>query len=263
MSDGVGSARSERTGGAVFRRDRYVSLGNDIYRRSFAIIRDESDLSRFSSDEETVAVRMIHAAGDVSLADDIVFSDGAVRVGRAALEAGAPIFTDVRMVSSGVTRRRLPADNDVECLLNTPGVAEKARELSTTRSAAAIDLCADQLGGAVVAIGNAPTALFHLMDVLAARPELKQPAVIIGIPVGFVGAAESKSELEERAESLGVEFITVRGRRGGSAMTCAAINALARRNELIDEPHAPSKSEADNQDNPITGGAIKGEAEDR
>lgn len=206
---------------------------------------------------------MIHAAGDVSLADDIVFSDGAVRVGRAALEAGAPIFTDVRMVSSGVTRRRLPADNDVECLLNTPGVAEKARELSTTRSAAAIDLCADQLGGAVVAIGNAPTALFHLMDVLAARPELKQPAVIIGIPVGFVGAAESKSELEERAESLGVEFITVRGRRGGSAMTCAAINALARRNELIDEPHAPSKSEADNQDNPITGGAIKGEAEDR
>lgn len=258
MPDVVGSASSERAGGAVYSRDRYVSLGNDIYRRSFAIIRDESDLSRFTPDEETVAVRMIHAAGDVSLADDIVFSDGAVRVGRAALESGAPIFTDVRMVSSGVTRRRLPADNDVECLLNTPGVAEKARELSTTRSAAAIDLCADRLGGAVVAVGNAPTALFHLMDVLAARPDLKRPAVIIGIPVGFVGAAESKSELEERAESLGVEFITVRGRRGGSAITCAAINALARRNELMDEPQTPTKSAADSNV-----AAMKGEAEDR
>ncbi|MDN8623405.1 MULTISPECIES: precorrin-8X methylmutase [Corynebacterium] len=236
----------------MYSRDRYVSLGNDIYRRSFAIIRDESDLSRFSADEETVAVRMIHAAGDVSLADDIVFSDGAVRVGRAALEAGASIFTDVRMVSSGVTRRRLPADNDVECLLNTPGVAEKARELSTTRSAAAFDMCADRLGGAVVAVGNAPTALFHLMDVLAARPELMRPAVIIGIPVGFVGAAESKSELEERAESLGVEFITVRGRRGGSAITCAAINALARRNELMDESDTSMKDDA-----------IKGEADYR
>lgn len=258
MPDVVGSASSERTGGAVYSRDRYVSLGNDIYRRSFAIIRDESDLSRFTPDEETVAVRMIHAAGDVSLADDIVFSDGAVRVGRAALEAGAPIFTDVRMLSSGVTRRRLPADNDVECLLNTPGVAEKAHELSTTRSAAAIDLCADRLGGAVVAVGNAPTALFHLMDVLAARPDLKRPAVIIGIPVGFVGAAESKSELEERAESLGVEFITVRGRRGGSAITCAAINALARRNELMDEAPATTKGAAESN-----GAVIKGEAEDR
>ncbi|WP_308568178.1 precorrin-8X methylmutase [uncultured Corynebacterium sp.] len=253
MPDVVGSASSERAGGAVYSRDRYVSLGNDIYRRSFAIIRDESDLSRFTPDEETVAVRMIHAAGDVSLADDIVFSDGAVRVGRAALESGAPIFTDVRMVS-----RRLPADNDVECLLNTPGVTEKAHELSTTRSAAAIDLCADRLGGAVVAVGNAPTALFHLMDVLAARPDLKRPAVIIGIPVGFVGAAESKSELEERAESLGVEFITVRGRRGGSAITCAAINALARRNELMDEAPATTKGAAERN-----GAAIKGEADYR
>ena len=258
MPDVVGSASSERAGGAVYSRDRYVSLGNDIYRRSFAIIRDESDLSRFTPDEETVAVRMIHAAGDVSLADDIVFSDGAVRVGRAALESGAPIFTDVRMVSSGVTRRRLPADNDVECLLNTPGGTEKAHELSTTRSAAAIDLCADRLGGAVVAVGNAPTALFHLMDVLAARPDLKRPAVIIGIPVGFVGAAESKSELEERAESLGVEFITVRGRRGGSAITCAAINALARRNELMDEAPATTKGAAERN-----GAAIKGEADYR
>ena len=258
MPDVVGSASSERAGGAVYSRDRYVSLGNDISRRSFAIIRDESDLSRFTPDEETVAVRMIHAAGDVSLADDIVFSDGAVRVGRAALESGAPIFTDVRMVSSGVTRRRLPADNDVECLLNTPGVTEKAHELSTTRSAAAIDLCADRLGGAVVAVGNAPTALFHLMDVLAARPDLKRPAVIIGIPVGFVGAAESKSELEERAESLGVEFITVRGRRGGSAITCAAINALARRNELMDEAPATTKGAAERN-----GAAIKGEADYR
>ncbi|MBY0796527.1 precorrin-8X methylmutase [Corynebacterium parakroppenstedtii] len=258
MPDVVGSASSERAGGAVYSRDRYVSLGNDIYRRSFAIIRDESDLSRFTPDEETVAVRMIHAAGDVSLADDIVFSDGAVRVGRASLESGAPIFTDVRMVSSGVTRRRLPADNDVECLLNTPGVTEKAHELSTTRSAAAIDLCADRLGGAVVAVGNAPTALFHLMDVLAARPDLKRPAVIIGIPVGFVGAAESKSELEERAESLGVEFITVRGRRGGSAITCAAINALARRNELMDEAPATTKGAAERN-----GAAIKGEADYR
>lgn len=258
MPDVVGSASSERAGGAVYSRDRYVSLGNDIYRRSFAIIRDESDLSRFTPDEETVAVRMIHAAGDVSLADDIVFSDGAVRVGRAALESGAPIFTDVRMASSGVTRRRLPADNDVECLLNTPGVTEKAHELSTTRSAAAIDLCADRLGGAVVAVGNAPTALFHLMDVLAARPDLKRPAVIIGIPVGFVGAAESKSELEERAESLGVEFITVRGRRGGSAITCAAINALARRNELMDEAPATTKGAAERN-----GAAIKGEADYR
>ena len=258
MPDVVGSASSERAGGAVYSRDRYVSLGNDIYRRSFAIIRDESDLSRFTPDEETVAVRMIHAAGDVSLADDIVFSDGAVRVGRAALESGAPIFTDVRMVSSGVTRRRLPADNDVECLLTTPGVTEKAHELSTTRSAAAIDLCADRLGGAVVAVGNAPTALFHLMDVLAARPDLKRPAVIIGIPVGFVGAAESKSELEERAESLGVEFITVRGRRGGSAITCAAINALARRNELMDEAPATTKGAAERN-----GAAIKGEADYR
>ena len=189
----------------------YLRDGAAIYRRSFAIIRAEADLSRFSEGEAEVAVRMIHACGVVEAA-------------RQALTAGAPIFCDAEMVAHGVTRARLPAHNDVICTLNdprTPGIAEK---YGTTRSAAALDLWLDRLAGAVVAIGNAPTALFRLLDLLDAGAP--KPAAILGIPVGFVGAAESKAALA--ADPRGVPFIVVRGRMGGSAMCAAAVNALAR-----------------------------------
>ena len=199
----------------------YVRDGAEIYRRSFATIRAEADLSRFGPGEARVAVRMIHACGMVDLAADIGFSPDAYAAGRKALLGGAPILCDAQMVASGVTRSRLPAGNDVVCTLRDPAVPALAAELGTTRSAAALDLWRDRLGGAVVAIGNAPTALFHLLDMLAAGAP--RPALIIGVPVGFIGAAESKDALA--ASSL--DHIVVRGRRGGSAITAAAVNALA------------------------------------
>ncbi|MFC3441831.1 precorrin-8X methylmutase [Sphingobium rhizovicinum] len=201
----------------------YETDGAAIYRQSFSIIRAEAALDRFSSEEEPVAVRMIHAAGMVDLAEHIRFSPGFAAAARGALAQGAPILCDVRMVSEGVTRARLPADNEVICTLGDPSVPERARAMGNTRSAAALELWRPHLAGAVVAIGNAPTALFHLLDMLA-DPECPRPAAIIGCPVGFVGAAESKAALW--AEQL-VPCCIVEGRLGGSAITVAAINALA------------------------------------
>ena len=205
-------------------RAAYLRDGTAIYQRSFAIIRAEADLARFSADEADVAVRMIHACGVVELAPHIVMARDLVRAARNALAAGAAIFCDSEMVARGITRARLPARSDVICTLNDPRVPELAAKLATTRSAAALDLWIEQLSGAVVAIGNAPTALFRLLDLLDAGAP--KPAAIIGIPVGFVGAAESKAALADNPR--GVAFLTVRGRMGGSAMTAAAINALAR-----------------------------------
>jgi precorrin-8X/cobalt-precorrin-8 methylmutase len=202
----------------------YVRDGAAIYERSFAIIRDEADLGRFSPEEADVAVRMIHACGLVEAAAAIDFGRGAVLAGRAALIAGAPILCDAEMVAHGVTRTRLPANNEVICTLHDPAVPRLADERGTTRSAAALELWRPYLDGAVVAIGNAPTALFRLLEML--EEGAPQPAAILGIPVGFVGAAESKDALA--AGDHGVPWLVVRGRLGGSAMTAAAINALAR-----------------------------------
>lgn len=201
----------------------YETDGAAIYRQSFATIRAEADLTRFSPEEEQVAVRMIHAAGLVGLERDIVFSPGMARAARAALEAGAPILCDARMVSEGITRPRLPAGNRVICTLQDPRVPELAAAMGNTRSAAALELWRDDLAGAVVAIGNAPTALFHLLNMLQ-DPACPRPAAIIGCPVGFVGAAESKDAL---MADLPVPALIVRGRLGGSAITVAAVNALA------------------------------------
>jgi precorrin-8X/cobalt-precorrin-8 methylmutase len=205
-------------------RTAYLRDGTAIYQRSFAIIRAEADLARFSADEADVAVRMIHACGIVELAPHIVVAHDLVGAARNALAAGAAIFCDSEMVARGITRARLPARNDVICTLNDPRVPELAAKLATTRSAAALDLWIERLSGAVVAIGNAPTALFRLLDLLDAGAP--KPAAIIGVPVGFVGAAESKEALAHNPR--GVPFLTARGRMGGSAMTAAAINALAR-----------------------------------
>jgi precorrin-8X/cobalt-precorrin-8 methylmutase len=202
----------------------YLRDGAAIYERSFAIIRAEADLSRFAADEADVAVRMIHACGQVELARHIVFGNNMVAAARGALAAGAPILCDAEMVARGITRARLPANNEVICTLNDPHTVALAKDKATTRSAAALDLWRERLGGAVVAIGNAPTALFHLLDMLDAGAA--KPAAILGIPVGFVGAAESKAALAD--DPRGVPFLTVRGRVGGSAMTAAAVNALAR-----------------------------------
>ncbi|MBV7293937.1 precorrin-8X methylmutase [Corynebacterium sp. TAE3-ERU16] len=212
---------------------QYITDGAEIYRRSFATIRNEADLSAFDPEQATVAVRMIHAAGEVDLAGDIAMSADLIPAARHALQSGAPVLTDVQMVASGVTRRRLPADNEVICLLGDPRVPELARDLGTTRTAAAVELWRPVLDGAVVAIGNAPTALFHLLNLLAADPGLPRPAAILGVPVGFIGAAESKQALADDASSLGTEFLTVHGRRGGSAITCAAVNALADSREIM------------------------------
>jgi precorrin-8X/cobalt-precorrin-8 methylmutase len=206
----------------------YVRDGAEIYRRSFATIRAEADLARLPPDVAQVAVRMIHACGQVDLVDDIGFSPGVVTAARAALRAGAPILCDAEMVASGVTRARLPAANDVVCTLRDPRVPALAAERGTTRSAAALELWRDRLDGAVVGIGNAPTALFHLLDMLDAGAP--RPAAVIGIPVGFIGAAESKETL---AAYEGVEFLVVHGRRGGSAITAAALNALATEREIL------------------------------
>jgi precorrin-8X/cobalt-precorrin-8 methylmutase len=205
-------------------RAAYLRDGAAIYQRSFAIIRAEADLSRFSVDEADVAVRMIHACGQVDIAQHIVFGGDVVTSARRALTAGAPIFCDAEMVAHGITRARLAARNDVVCTLNDPRTSALAEQRGTTRSAAALDLWLDRLAGAVVAIGNAPTALFRLLDLIDAGAP--KPAAILGIPVGFVGAAESKAALA--ADPRGVPFITVRGRMGGSAITAAAVNALAR-----------------------------------
>lgn len=202
----------------------YIRDGDAIYEKSFAIIRAEADLSPFAPEEADVAIRMIHACGLVEAARHFVFSPGFVAAARAALRAGAPILCDAEMVAHGVTRARLPANNEVICTLRDPRTPELAREMGNTRSAAALELWRDRLEGAVVAIGNAPTALFHLLDMLAAGAP--KPAAIIGMPVGFVGAMESKEALAELHH--GVPFAIVRGRMGGSAMTAAAVNAVAR-----------------------------------
>jgi precorrin-8X/cobalt-precorrin-8 methylmutase len=204
------------------KRFDYVRDGAEIYRRSFAIIRAEADLSRFTPQEEVVAVRVIHACGMVEAAADLAFTPGAARIGRAAIAAGAPVLCDSRMVADGVTRTRLPAANEVICTLHDPGVPALAGALGTTRSAAAMELWRARLPGAVVAIGNAPTALFRLLELL--DEGIAPPAVVVGMPVGFVGAAESKEALLADGR---VPAIVMRGRKGGSAMAAAALNALA------------------------------------
>jgi len=205
----------------------YETDGAAIYAQSFAMIRAEANLAHFDAEEEPLAVRMIHAAGMVGLAPHIRFSPGFVATARAALEGGAPILCDARMVSEGVTRTRLPAGNAVICTLQANGIAERAAAMGNTRSAAALELWRPHLAGALVAIGNAPTALFHLLNMLE-DPSCPRPAAIIGCPVGFVGAAESKEALWQAQP---VPCCIVEGRLGGSAITVAAINAIASRAE--------------------------------
>jgi precorrin-8X/cobalt-precorrin-8 methylmutase len=202
----------------------YLRDGARIYERSFAVIRAEADLSRFSSEEAEIVVRMVHACGCVEITSRIVFGEDLVDAARTALAQGAPILCDSEMVAHGITRARLPAQNQVICALRDQRVAQLAQELKTTRSAAALELWKDRLDGALVAIGNAPTALFRLLEMLDAGAP--RPAAIVGIPVGFVGAAEAKAALA--VNPRGVPFLTVLGRMGGSAMTAAAVNALAR-----------------------------------
>jgi precorrin-8X/cobalt-precorrin-8 methylmutase len=207
-------------------RFEYIKDGAAIYDRSFAMIRAESDLARFAPDEEKVAVRIIHACGMVEAAADILFAPGAVAAARQALREGAPILCDSKMVANGVTRARLPRDNEVVCTLDHPSVPALAAEIGNTRTAAAMELWRDRLGGALVAIGNAPTALFRLLEML--DQGAPAPAAIIGMPVGFVGAAESKEALVADGR---VPYLVVRGRKGGSAMAAAAINAVASERE--------------------------------
>lgn len=206
----------------------YIRNGDDIYRKSFAIIRGEANLKCLPDDLAHVAVRLIHACGMTDIVQDLAGSPDAVKVGRDALFTGAPICCDSQMVAHGITRKRLPANNEIICTLNHPEVPEIARRINNTRSAAALELWIPHLEGAVVAIGNAPTALFRLLELL--DEGAPKPALILGLVVGFVGAAESKAELA--ANSRGVPFITLHGRRGGSAIAAAAVNALAKENEL-------------------------------
>lgn len=194
-----------------------------IYARSFETVRREARLERFPPGMDRLAMRVIHACGMVEVADRLAFSPGAHEAGRAALAAGAPVICDCEMVAAGVIRGLLPADNEVLVTLNAPGVAERAVEIGNTRSAAAVELWRERIEGAVVAIGNAPTALFHLLELL--DEGWPRPALILGFPVGFVGAAEAKAELA--ANPRGCDFVALRGRRGGSAMAAAAVNALA------------------------------------
>ncbi|MEU8580952.1 precorrin-8X methylmutase [Streptomyces abikoensis] len=210
--------------GTVFDYDKD---GASIYRQSFATIRAEADLGGLPPDVSRVAVRMIHACGMTDLVQDLAYSPGVVARAREALLGGAPILCDANMVASGVTRKRLPADNEVVCTLADPAVPELARRMGTTRSAAALELWRDRMGGAVVAVGNAPTALFRLLEMI--QEGAPRPAAVLGIPVGFIGAAESKDALAE--SPLGLEYLVVRGRRGGSAMAAAAINAIASEEE--------------------------------
>jgi precorrin-8X/cobalt-precorrin-8 methylmutase len=199
----------------------YEHDGGAIYARSFATIRAEADLAGFTPVEARVAVRIIHACGMVEIARELVFSPDFTAAAQAALRAGKPILCDAKMVAHGITRARLPADNQVTCTLADPRTPALAKQIGNTRSAAALDLWGDALGGALVAIGNAPTALFHLLELIDAGAP--RPAAVIGLPVGFVGAAESKAALA----AYGLPFLTLHGRKGGSAMTVAAINALA------------------------------------
>ena len=204
----------------------YVRDGAEIYRRSFAAIRAEADLSRFPADVAQVVVRMIHSCGMTDLPRDIAYSAGVVQRARAALRGGAPILCDAHLVASGIIRSRLPADTEVICILRDPAAVALATELGTTRSAAAVDLWAERLAGAVVVIGNAPTALFRLLEITGPQSTGlpgPRPAAVIGIPVGFVGAAESKRALA----ASGLDYLVVHGRRGGSAMAVAAVNAIA------------------------------------
>ena len=209
------------------RRYEYCEDGAQIYRESFAIIRAESDLSQLPPDAEKVAVRMVHACGQTDLTADLSIHPNLVRAARTALRAGTPIFTDSTMVASGVTRARLPAGNEVICHLRDPEVTALAKAWSTTRSAAAVSLWGAKVDGAVVAIGNAPTALFHLLEWISAGGP--KPAAIVGVPVGFVGSAESKQALIDHES--GIPYLVVRGRRGGSAMAASAVNALAQERE--------------------------------
>ncbi|CVI60505.1 MULTISPECIES: precorrin-8X methylmutase [Agrobacterium] len=202
----------------------YIRDGNAIYERSFAIIREEADLSAFSDEQADIAIRMIHACGQVEAASHFRFSPDFVGAARSALLAGKPVLCDAEMVAHGVTRARLPAGNEVICTLRDARTPDIAKRIGNTRSAAALDLWADKLDGALVAIGNAPTALFYLLEIL--EKGAPRPAAIIGMPVGFVGAAESKDAL--KASSLAIPYAIVKGRLGGSAMTAAAINAVAR-----------------------------------
>ncbi|MER5551360.1 precorrin-8X methylmutase [Streptomyces sp. NPDC002793] len=206
---------------------QYEKDGPAIYRQSFATIRAEADLAGLPADVSQVAVRMIHACGMVDLVRDLAFSPNAVADARAALRSGAPILCDVAMVASGVTRKRLPADNEVICTLSDPAVPALAAKLGTTRSAAALELWRDRMEGAVVAVGNAPTALFRLLEMI--EEGAPRPAAVIGVPVGFIGAAESKEALA--AHPSGLEHLVVRGRRGGSAIAAAALNAIASEEE--------------------------------
>ena len=210
------------------RRYSYETNGSAISKESFRIVREGADLTAFTPDEAQVAVRMIHTAGDLDLPRHIVFHPGLVSAARGALRGGAPIFVDSNMIKSGITRRRLPADNEVHCFLRDQRAAVLAAEWGTTRSAAAVSLWGDDLEGAVVAIGNAPTALFHLLEVIADGGP--RPAAIIGVPVGFVGSAESKQALAD--SDFGVPWLVVHGYRGGSALAASAINALASEFEL-------------------------------
>jgi precorrin-8X/cobalt-precorrin-8 methylmutase len=203
-------------------RFNYLRDGAEIYRRSFATIRAEAELARFSRDEEHVAVRMIHACGMVEIAAGLVFSQGAVAQARQALRRGAPILCDSKMLARGIIAARLPCANEVVCTLDNPAVASLARKLGTTRGAAAVEFWRDKLDGAIAAIGNAPTALYRLLDML--DEIFARPACVIGMPVGFVGAAESKEALIADAR---VPFVTLKGRKGGSAMAAAALNAIA------------------------------------
>jgi precorrin-8X/cobalt-precorrin-8 methylmutase len=201
----------------------YERDGAEIYRRSFATIRTEAALDGLPADVAQVAVRMIHACGMTDLVADLAWSPNVVKNARAALQDGAPVLCDAQMVAAGITRKRLPADNEVICTLQDRRTVELAEQLRTTRSAAAVDLWLDRLPGAVVAIGNAPTTLFRLLEMIAAGAP--RPAAVLGIPVGFIGAAESKEALA--ANDLGLEYLVVQGRRGGSAITAAAVNAIA------------------------------------
>ena len=206
----------------------YIRDGNEIYRKSFATIRSEANLSILPTNLEVVAVRLIHSCGMTDIVSDLAYSENVVQIARDALKNGAKILCDAQMVANGVTRKRLPANNPVICTLNEPEVPELAKQIGNTRSAAAMELWRSHIEGAVVAIGNAPTALFRLLEML--DQGLPKPAVILGFPVGFVGAIESKAALAEN--SRGVPFLTIHGRRGGSAMCAAALNALAMENEL-------------------------------
>ncbi|MFN5980714.1 MAG: precorrin-8X methylmutase [Pseudanabaena sp.] len=206
----------------------YIRDGNEIYRKSFATIRAEANLAILPQDLEVVAVRLIHSCGMTDIVHDLAYSEDVVKIGRAALKNGAKILCDAQMVANGVTRKRLPANNAVICTLNEPEVPELAMQIGNTRSAAALELWRSHIEGSVVAIGNAPTALFRLLELL--DEGLPKPAVILGFPVGFVGAIESKAALAEN--NHGIPFLTIHGRRGGSAMCAAALNALAIMNEL-------------------------------